>query len=126
MPLRCLVTHQLKSPARIALLLPSKAAAKCVKISRLFAPNAVIFSCRVKNKDTIHKLFTPLKALSKAPTLTAKPAMTDEEFKIFLFKQTCILLSGVMAAREGQPLLIQKRFRPIYDALAEEYAKLPS
>lgn len=50
--------------------------------------------------------------------------MSDDELKIFLFNQTCIILSGVLAAREGQPLIIQQRFSKIYELLNEEYVKL--
>ncbi|MBH3059266.1 hypothetical protein I5Q01_02610 [Serratia ureilytica] len=50
--------------------------------------------------------------------------MSDDELKIFLFAQTCVILSGVLAAREGQPLIIQQRFSKVYELLAQEYEKL--
>lgn len=50
--------------------------------------------------------------------------MTEQELKVFLFTQTCVILSGVLAAREGQPLIIQQRFSKVYELLAEEYEKL--
>ncbi|CAI0926351.1 Uncharacterised protein [Serratia proteamaculans] len=50
--------------------------------------------------------------------------MSDDELKIFLFTQTCVILSGVLAAREGQPLIIQQRFSKVYELLAKEYEKL--
>ncbi|GKX44519.1 hypothetical protein SOASR015_35530 [Pectobacterium carotovorum subsp. carotovorum] len=50
--------------------------------------------------------------------------MTEEELKVFLFTQTCVIISGVLAAREGQPLIIQQRFSKIYEILSAEYEKL--
>ncbi|MBQ4767318.1 hypothetical protein F9U42_09240 [Pectobacterium versatile] len=50
--------------------------------------------------------------------------LTEEELKVFLFTQTCVILSGVLAAREGQPLVIQQRFSKIYEILSVEYEKL--
>ncbi|WP_224651467.1 hypothetical protein [Pectobacterium versatile] len=50
--------------------------------------------------------------------------MNEEELKVFLFTQTCVILSGIFAAREGQPLVIQQRFSKIYEILSVEYEKL--
>ncbi|WP_061323225.1 hypothetical protein [Serratia rubidaea] len=50
--------------------------------------------------------------------------MSDNELRNFLFTQTCVILSGVLAAREGQPMIIQQRFSKVYKLLEEEYEKL--